>query len=302
VNTLRDAFLRGLPELERKGAAREPALDEALEAALRRGKTRWPAVKIPPEVFMAHLALKVPPRGALPDALAKLHNEDLYLACACAQRDEQALAAFDQQCLPVVRSALARVPQLGADASELEQRLREHFFVGAAGRAPKLLDYAGTGSLKGWVRVTATRLVLNWVAREGREQPAEGEVLNVLAGEVPDPELSLVKNEYTREFNVVFPQAVAALERRDRALLRYRYVEGISIDKIGQIYGTSRATAARWVNEAQVRLMEKLRELLAVRLNISTEEVTRLVAVARSGLDVSLRRVLQSSQNETREQ
>jgi RNA polymerase sigma-70 factor (ECF subfamily) len=74
--------------------------------------------------------------------------------------------------------------------------------------------------------------------------------------------------------------------------LRFHLLDGWSIDQIGERYGVHRATAARWVGAAREKLGEDLRKRLAERLAIPASQVSSIVALVTSAIEVSLDRLL----------
>src|SRR5262249_21330371 len=114
----------------------------------------WPMVELTTERFAGHLADRLPESGDVEATLRRTYTSDLYLACACLQGDEQAIAAFDLHCMTIVDRALSRLG-LDSDAvSEVKQRLRSTLLLSDNG-PPKLLAFGGRGDLRHWIRVLA---------------------------------------------------------------------------------------------------------------------------------------------------
>ena len=143
---------------------------------------------------------------------------------------------------------------------EVKQLVRHRLFVGPPGGAPKILEYAGRGRLRTWVRVAATRIALNLVESNGRERPLDNDAIAHLIGAGEDPELGYLKRRYAAEFRAAFGEAFNALETRDRNLLRYAFGEGLSVDAVGALYGVHRATAARWITKAHGSLVDQMQQ------------------------------------------
>jgi len=179
---------------------------------------------------------------------------------------------------------------LGRDGiDEVKQLLREKLFVGTAGGAAKIGQYDGRGALEGWLRVAAVRAALN--LHEARRPPAvASEEARAVAERVLqyDPELEFIKARYRDDFAAAFREALAALSSRDRALLRFHYLEHLSPARIGTVYRVHRTTAARWIAEAQRGLLEATRSRLMARLGISRAECDSLVRAVQSRLLLTL--------------
>jgi len=107
-----------------------------------------------------------------------------------------------------------------------------------------------------------------------------------------DPELGFLRAQYRETVDAALRAALAGLDARSRALLRYQLIDGWSIDQVGKLYGVHRATAARWLSDAREALGELIRAELAARLRIATEDVDSIVRLVQSRVDMSLDRLL----------
>ena len=170
--------------------------------------------------------------------------------------------------------------------------LHERFFLGREGQRPRIVDFAGEGDLKGWTRVTIVRTFLNLATRDSREVPTEDDWLFALADGADAHEVDHLKRTYGEGVKVAFREAVEKLGFRDRAILRYAFVDELAINQIGDIYGIHRATAARWIGQAKDRFAESLRAELTSRLKVTETEMASILRLTMSGVDISLARHL----------
>ena len=92
---------------------------------------------------------------------------------------------------------------------------------------------------------------------------------------------------------------MASLEPRARTILRYAFVDRLSVDALGSLYDVHRATAARWLRAAHEALGQRTRELLIERLGVTSEELASVLALIQSSLDVSLERLLGADQGQS---
>jgi RNA polymerase sigma-70 factor (ECF subfamily) len=277
------AFLDALAREQR--ALDLPALEERLGDLWRRATAAWPELALEQEGFLAHLARHLPERDG--DAyLREVHVEDLALAHACSRGDHAALGELEGRQLAPLRPALARaVP--AAPADEVVQRLRERVLVGVNGRA-RIADYAGRGPLGAWLRAVAVRIAVDLLReRDGREEQG-GAALEGVAVADADPELALLRSRYAGEFQAALQQALETLTPRDRNLLRFSYLEGLSIDDIGALYQVHRATASRWIAHARRAIMAETRRMVKERLAVTDSELSSLMRALRSQLHISL--------------
>ncbi len=263
------------------GEAAEPAL----EAALAEAKAAWPGLGVADADFVAYLAA----RAESPEALANARVADLYLACGCARGDAAALARFEPY-LTEVDAAFARVrAPIGLD--EAKQQVRMKLLVAEGEGPPRITLYRGEGDLRAWVRVVATRHLLNAATRGPREERREGDSLSELA-DSGDPELVLLKRRHGEALKRAFERATGELSERERALLRQSLVERLSIDEIGTAHGIHRATAARWIAAARTVLQKNVRRALREELRLSDTEVESMLRVIESEIELSVSRLL----------
>jgi RNA polymerase sigma-70 factor (ECF subfamily) len=108
----------------------------------------------------------------------------------------------------------------------------------------------------------------------------------------PDPELDFIRVRYAEPFRKAFAAALEALEPRERTVLKLHLVHRLSIDKIAQVYQVHRATAARWLVDVRERLYDDTRGRLMEQLQLAPRELDSLLALVRSDIDVSVRRIL----------
>jgi RNA polymerase sigma-70 factor (ECF subfamily) len=289
--SLAQAFLaaRGAPAAPESLAPLQERLSRVLAAA----RAQWPGVELEGPRFVGHLA-RLLAADAPPEDVEKLNLTDVYLARAAADGLPSALQAFESRFLPEVDAAVARLrlPPTGLD--EVRQLLRQRMLVGSADAPARLAAYPGTGPLSGWVRAAALWLALDWQRQRSGQAQAEDADLSVLMAPGDDPELAYLKTTYRAEFNASFAAALAALEPRQRNFLRLKYLDGLSIDQLGALYGVHRSTAARWVVGAQEALLQETRRLLTERLRLTRSQLDSVLRLISSQLDVSLSRLLRS--------
>lgn len=265
-------------------------LATAFGAAHAAGRAAWPMVEIEPVRFAEYLA----PRLASPlDPGAPLGNlavTDLFLACGCTLLDPKALAACDEL-LRREATVAADVARMHASArDEALQIVRTAVFAPRAERTAAIHDYAGRGSLRGWFRVMLSRELVRLARAQDRAVELEDELAADDASD--DPVLAELKARYRSELADAFRASLAELVARDRTLLRYQMIDGLTIDEIGSIYRVHRATAARWLVGIRDKLVESTRARLAEKLGVDTREAASIVRLVQSQLDVSVIRHL----------
>jgi RNA polymerase sigma-70 factor (ECF subfamily) len=289
VPSLANVFLQG------RGLESVPELESALALRLDAAREASPTVHVAPHAFARYLAARVPEGKPPMKALEMLHTNDLYLACACAQRDPLAIAVFDARYLGEVDRALQHMGLAPNVRDDTKQVLRRRFFVEEEGAPPRIVEYTGRGSLRSWVRAAAVRAALR-VMRQPKGQVALDSVtLRAVAAPDEDLEITYLKRKYGDDFQRALREAFGLLSPRERNVIRRYFGEGLSIDELGVLYDVHRATAARWVGKAGSALVKKTRELLRRRLGTSPAEISSILRLLHSQLEATLRAVVQSA-------
>lgn len=259
-----------------------PALGDQLAAAFAAARAVWPSLPVNEEAFARHLGERLTP--PFETALDRLEVEDLYLACACLTRVPRALELFDQHVLPRIEPVVRRYDPSPAFADEVRQALREKLFL----PPPRIAEFSGEGSLVSWLRAAAGRTALNALRPEQRHTRAEPDELDALPLHAPDPELMLLKGRHRAAFRSAFQAALAQLPVRERTALKLNALEGMTLDKIGAMYGKDKSTVSRWLSHAQDQLLELTRAQLKEQLKLGSTEVESLIGVLQSQLASSL--------------
>jgi RNA polymerase sigma-70 factor, ECF subfamily len=267
------------------------ALSPEVRTGFETARSRWPQLAVSEETFESFLAYIAAPGapGAPPVAASLI--EDLFIACACLNGAPGAAAAFEQHCGPAIRSAAAQVARSAAAQDEVVQEVRELVLVGRAGAAPKLAGYSGQGPLARWVAVIARNQALS-AARSDGVRTRVREAAAAEPGVPRDPEIEFLKRRYRGAFEGAVADALGVLADRDRLLLRLNLVDGISLEKIGQMYGVDASTASRWLAKAREAIKDEIHRLLRERLALTPSQLDSLGGLVASQIDLSLSRLL----------
>lgn len=282
--------------LARSGRSAPAGSAEELEATLQRqlaaARAEWPGVALSDRAFVEHLADRAASPSGKAATLADLHAADLFIACAAASGVPGAIAALEQRCFPALDRAVASLDRSPAFADEVRQELRDRLFLSKAGAPPKLATYSGDGPLAAWLRVAALRAAGR--LRQGREKDVELDeaVLRDRPGDEANPEVQYLKQTYRREFRDAFQKALAALDARQRNLLRMHTVDELTGDQIAAVYRVNPGTISRWLAKARGALMEETRRHLREQLGLSDSQLDSLSGLVVSQLDLSLPRLL----------
>lgn len=273
-------------------------------AALRRmyetGRGAWPEVALDEAVFGEHVSTLLEAQAALVSdptveaTLEELHPADLYLACACARGDPQALAIFDDRLLARIVGHLARWETSADFRAELAQVVRERLLVGDAGKGtlPRIAHYSGRGSLSGWVMATAGREAID-LRRKLRRQPHGADQRDDEAGVASsNPEIDLLRRQYGDVVSEALRAAIVALDPHEATLLRLYFLEGLDPETIASLYRMSKRSVRRRVLDARRKILDETRRLLTTRLGGSPTQVESLIRLVRADLQPSLVKLL----------
>ncbi len=265
-------------------------LEDVLQRLLEAGRATWPTVDLEANEFVRHLARHLAEEPNIQAALHATRGPDLYLACACALGNANAVTLFERDFIRHVRPAVARMGLSKAPLDDVKQLVRQKLLVGEGG-PPKISTYAGRGPLDTWVRVVAVRSALTFLRSPDNGAPnhlAVDDALLGLPSPVTSPETELMKARYAGEFKQALQVALASMSREDRMLLRLHFVNGLTIDQIGTIHRVHRSTAARWITRASTGLLDVARNALRRQLRLTPSEFDGLMVAVRSQLHLSL--------------
>jgi RNA polymerase sigma-70 factor, ECF subfamily len=220
-------------------------------------------------------------------------DEDLELAAACARGDSAAIARFEAEHFGQVDAAYARFRNVSITRDELRQAMRDRIFVATQG-PPRIASYLGRGDLGAWVRMVATRYLVDVVRAESARPDRAGgdERVAEAATADHDPELAFLKRQYREEFRAAFRDAMAALDPRDRNILRHRYLDSLEVAELATIYGVHRVSMSRTLARIREELLASIRREFLRRLGIGTKELDSIMGLVASQLELSLSRLL----------
>jgi RNA polymerase sigma-70 factor, ECF subfamily len=257
-----------------------------LDHLFETGRAAWPGIALDADVFCAHVAaLAVDPGDVAPYAA------DLYLACAAAHGDAPAIEAVEHTCIARTAPALSRI-LTPPEIDDVTQVVRQRLFVGGADGRPRLLDYAGRGELRAWVRASAIRTAFEHLRRSKRARMHEVDLEFGLPTRAEDPALDQVRRNFQDVFRAAFQDALAALDARQRTVLRLHFLDGLTTEELGTAFRIHRVTAFRWLRNARAELLRRIRAALADQLHLGRDELSSLFRLIDSRFELSAQRIL----------
>jgi RNA polymerase sigma-70 factor (ECF subfamily) len=269
------------------GPPAPPAIDTATLASVARiARARWPGLGLTDADFARHLA----GLGVGADVL-RARGEDLFLAAACASGEPAALEALEKEHLVGLGSYVGGRLDVGdAFVDELRQAVRLRLLFD---RPPRITGYSGIGTLRSFVRVVAVRLGFDLLEADRRQPlPADPEVLARHLASSPAVESRLTLAEHGPRFQAAIEEAVRGLTAREKAVLRFHFVESLNIEAIGKIYRVHRATVARWLVDIRRQLWVTVEKRMRFELRMTPSEFRSLLGLVRDELRISFSRVL----------
>lgn len=277
-----------VPPLE--AAALSPLLFSAWENA----RARWPTVKLAPELFVKHLAERLPgpvPHGSLELLFKPLFMEDLYLACACVHQVPVALETFEQHILRKLPGLLRNHERSAAEIDEICQETRVRLLVSTPSGPPKLIEYMGTGALLNWVKVIAVRIGQR--LSKARKLPAKNE---------PTPEsifppgqsleIDVLKRYHHEDLRGAMQQAFSMLSDEDLYLFRLYYVKRLSMYEMEPLLKMSQPTISRRLKNAREKIQAETLRHLQARIGLPPHEFESFLKCLDSQFDVRISQLL----------
>jgi RNA polymerase sigma-70 factor, ECF subfamily len=289
LRPLSDIFLSALPEPARRHVEKVEHLEADLTTLLEAGRSAWESLSLSREKFLVFLAAKVSRAEQPLAALLRLKVSELYLACACADGDRDAIAALEREYLQKIEPTLGRMDLSAVQIEEIKQILRRQLLVASEKAGPRIAQYSGRGSLHSWLKVVAMRAALKLLQKQGKEIPVEDRILKAVPMAAEDPELHFIKDLYRAEFKAALFEAIHALSARELNLLEQHYIDGLTTYQIGALYHVHQVTAVRWLERARQSLLTKTRRSLMQRLQVDRLEYESIMRLIDSHLDITLR-------------
>lgn len=263
--------------------------DAALDAILAAGRGAWPAVVLSAEIFRQHLRTL----GVNIEEAGGRHGLDLYLACACVHGDPAALQAFEAAHLSRVPVWLRTLRLTPSQVQEIGQMLRVKLL---APPTPKLSDYSGRAALQTFVRICAMNTglhLLESAAERKRSDVGDAWLERVADGGLGDADRHLVRRLDGVVFKAAMQEALGALSPDERNLMRFHYLDGMTLDEIARLRGgVHKSTIHRELKRLRGQILDSVMQALRARCEIQAEELNSLAAYLGSAVDLSLSRVL----------
>lgn len=261
-----------------------------------RAKRAWPQLNVPEQAFVDAVCRREPESQKVTD-LGELRHEDLYLAVACSAGVAGATAELEKNCIAPALATLAQRERDESVLEEIAQALRVRLLVGDDTRPARIVEYRGQGALRSWVRVIAVRLHADYYRRRAVDGAKETNLdeQGELAALTMGVDMTVIRETHRAVVDRILRKTLSMLSRRDRTLLRLAYAEGVSLTRIGTMYGVDKATVSRWLSAIRGRVADETMAQIADEIGSSTDEARSLFALLASSLDLSMSSILGSA-------
>lgn len=219
---------------------------------------------------------------------SELNLDDLGLCWLALQHDAAGTAELERR---LQRVAKATVKSADDDfLAEVLQRVRQRLLVGPK---PRLEAYQGRGALVQYLKAVVLSVSVDLKRAAGpKEQTGEDDALLAATAGDESIDARLAQQAHRQHFTAAFKQALTALSAEERTWLRMRFVDGLSIEAVGSVFGVHRTTAMRRLEKAQETLLGETRRILAERLKLPPRELDSLLRGLRPSLAENLSRLL----------
>jgi|GEM_PF-5543614 len=252
---------------------------------------RWPSFAAYKEQFVPRIAHTVRDDADESTAISLLRAEDLLLATAALAGCTAAQSEVESLIRETIRPALLKY--LRSDEPLVEEIAQcttvDVLYGRKEGRRAKLATYSGVGRLTGWLTTVAKHTANEHLEQRGRiprDEPA--------APPWPDddPETAPYMNQYGAHLMAAIRRAIDELPAKPRTLLKMSLVQGMSIDEIGRFYGVHRATAAKWIKDAKLLVVDHSQETFCGDTGAASTDFKSILRVLVGYVDVSIERRL----------
>lgn len=253
---------------------------EWLEAATREATQRW-NVRVDSATVTSWLARFPSQRPAAPERAL-----ELVLCIAAAGGESSAVAAFERDFLAPAVARLGGSLARHAHRDEVAQRTRLKLLVE---QPPRLATWSAQVPLAAWLRAVVARVATD-CAREHDVDLAADETERALE-HLPassDPEFESVRRQHQGLLAQALREALGALPRRERTVLRLHVFQGLGADQVARVFHVDATTVRRWIRGARDTVQAGLRDRLTHKLKLSQSQLDSLVRGIDASLDLSV--------------
>jgi RNA polymerase sigma-70 factor (ECF subfamily) len=213
----------------------------------------------------------------------RLSLNDLYLACACAAQDPAAWEEMSRLHFPFIRDFALRCVRRDPPASDVADRV-----IADLWQRGKIGKFSGRSALRTWLGTVVAHTALNLVKGERRTVPLDGEdhrawrarnPVPIPADEI-DPMAHAALGRLTGE-------ALRALSASERLLLLLHYEQGMTLEEMAVVLGSSKASLSRRLKRVRNRLRGEIDSRARARVGSPAGSLLEAIDFGRVELDLA---------------
>ena len=196
---------------------------------------------------------------------ARLCLDDLYLALACADGDDDAWREFERAHFAFIRDFARRFLH-GAEADDLAATV-----IADLWQRKKIAQFQGRSTLRTWLGAVVTRMALN--AKASTRLRVAATAPDLTAVDPPAPPQA--GDDEGRALARLMQEAIDRLDADEKLLLLFHYEQGLSLDRMAPLLGASKATLSRRISALRDRLRQDVETRAAAGGGPGTAESLR---------------------------
>jgi len=211
---------------------------------------------------------------------ARLRFDDLYLATACCEGQDEAWREFRERYFEFIREFARRFLHDRAAADVSDQVIADLW------QRQRLSQYDGRSTLRTWLGAVVANAAINAGKGESRMTAFEPAMLDRPARarhETASPE----NDETRRIFARLVTRALGELDREGRLLLLLYYEQGLTLEEIEPVLGVSKATLSRRLDRLRRAVRESIGAIAQQELQVSAETLRERLDLACLEFDLA---------------
>jgi RNA polymerase sigma factor (sigma-70 family) len=208
--------------------------------------------------------------------ISRLCLDDLYLAAACCQGDGDAWQECRERYFSYIRDFARRFVHEGAAADVADQVIADLW------QRQRLAQYDGRSTLRTWLGAVVAHAAINAGKRERRMTTLDAGTMEARSQAIGGAE-----DEHTqRLFATLVTRAVEELEPEAKVLLLLYYEQGLTLDEMVSVLGTSKATLSRRLDRLRQGLRAAIEASALHELRVDAATLREQFDFARLAFDL----------------
>jgi RNA polymerase sigma factor (sigma-70 family) len=227
------------------------------------------------DVVLERSTVQQPDRNPL-EYISRLCLDDLYLAAACCQGDGDAWRECRERYFSYIRDFARRFVHERAAADVADQVIADLWQRG------RFAQYDGRSTLKTWLGAVVAHAAINAGKLERRMTTLEPGTMESRSQSIGGAE----DEDTHRLFATLVTRAVGELEPDAKVLLLLYYEQGLTLDEMVSVLGTSKATLSRRLDRLRRGLREAIEASAQQELRVDSVGLREQLDFARLEFDL----------------